>query len=104
MGHRRARAVIAVRARVECGNRRRSVPEARQLVRDSTGQRDATSRDADQDDALQLRMALGNLVREADRDALHRARIEEVRAVVERQRLSGHAAGLIRAASRGVPS
>ena len=58
----------------------------------------------DQHHPLELRVALGDLVGETDRDALHGACVEQMRAVVKRLCETRHIAGLIRAASRAGPS
>ena len=104
MGRGRTRTIVAMCARVEGGNRWGGVAEADELMRHGPRERDAAGGNADQHDALQRGMALGDLVGETHDDALHRPRIEQLRAVVEWFGKTGHGETLMRAASRAAPS
>ena len=104
LGDRRTRPVVAMRARIERGDRRRVAAQGLELARDSAGERDATRRDAHQDHRIEHGMALDDLVREAHRDALQGRRIEQLRVPVERLGKATHRAALTPAASRAGPS
>jgi hypothetical protein len=100
----RARSVVAVRTRIEGGNRRRRVAQAFELARDRTRKGNPASRDPDEHHAVQQGMTLSNLVRKPQRDALHGSGIEQLRAVLERLCEPGHRSTVMRAASRAPPS